>query len=188
MVAPRTGAWIEILQCAQRCNGRSGSLPARERGLKYCLPSTVLLSRHVAPRTGAWIEIHNSTTQNRESKVAPRTGAWIEITRTTDGLSAPRQSLPARERGLKSVHVDEPIELLSVAARTGAWIEILYVVVLLLVAAVAPRTGAWIEISPLAWPNRRWKVAPRTGAWIEIFTGCGSAGHSRRRSPHGSVD
>ena len=57
IVAPFTGAWIEIWQC-------SGRLPSRSK---------------VAPFTGAWIEISACFCCVKSTMVAPFTGAWIEI-------------------------------------------------------------------------------------------------------------
>ena len=56
VVAPFTGAWIEI----------SGIAP-------WVGDTTV------APFTGAWIEISSSRAPDSWSLVAPFTGAWIEI-------------------------------------------------------------------------------------------------------------
>mgnify|MGYP001016895650 CR=1 FL=1 len=57
LVAPYTGAWIEI---GPR---RSSACPAS-----------------VAPYTGAWIEIVWGNPDHQGNAVAPYTGAWIEIT------------------------------------------------------------------------------------------------------------
>ena len=55
--------------------------------------------------------------------VAPHTGAWIEI--FFSGLFNPcDESLPTRERGLKSVPDNATRVPASVAPHTGAWIEI----------------------------------------------------------------
>ncbi len=56
-VAPRAGAWIEIITGS----GVTGS------------------SVIVAPRAGAWIEIVAFAGSEAVSVVAPRAGAWIEI-------------------------------------------------------------------------------------------------------------
>ena len=56
MVAPYTGAWIEILS-------------------RFFRKPYVL----VAPYTGAWIEIHMYQWYALPYVVAPYTGAWIEI-------------------------------------------------------------------------------------------------------------
>mgnify|MGYP006874525522 CR=1 FL=1 len=56
LVAPFTGAWIEI---RRRRRGRT--------------------SRPVAPFTGAWIEIPSPYRGMPAAPVAPFTGAWIEI-------------------------------------------------------------------------------------------------------------
>ena len=57
-VAPRAGAWIEIL-------------PVRKPLAKY----------PVAPRAGAWIEMLNIRATPEYPDVAPRAGAWIEISK-----------------------------------------------------------------------------------------------------------
>ena len=76
-VAPLAGAWVEIRK--QSCSLYSaGSLPLRERGLKYPMPSI----------------------QGNDFLVAPLAGAWVEMPRSLS--AAPRSpSLPLRERGLK---------------------------------------------------------------------------------------
>ena len=56
MVAPYTGAWIEIAEAEAFC-------------YRYL----------VAPYTGAWIEIYFFQTLHGGGLVAPYTGAWIEI-------------------------------------------------------------------------------------------------------------
>ena len=106
MVAPFTGAWIEILSgIASRLGTKS--LPSRERGLKLSVASTLLcrplslpsrerglkcsvsvagdVEPHVAPFTGAWIEIRCTGHRHHPSRVAPFTGAWIEIQTAAKG-------------------------------------------------------------------------------------------------------
>ena len=56
-----------------------GSLPSRERGLKYEYLSGTTISGQVAPFTGAWIEILTIYNPDYYIPVAPFTGAWIEI-------------------------------------------------------------------------------------------------------------
>ena len=76
-VAPREGAWIEIIR---------------------------LIKSHsnveVAPREGAWIEIICWRRLEQWAEVAPREGAWIEINKFMAWYTLSK-SLPARERGLK---------------------------------------------------------------------------------------
>ena len=55
------------------------SLPTRERGLKYILPSALTAMSQVAPYAGAWIEILQSRIPCTAARVAPYAGAWIEI-------------------------------------------------------------------------------------------------------------
>ena len=57
LVAPYTGAWIEMFSDAVTKSGEFA----------------------VAPYTGAWIEIRQSRRYIRILAVAPYTGAWIEI-------------------------------------------------------------------------------------------------------------
>ena len=122
-VAPRVGAWIEILFCrkqnltkltshpvwvrglkfGRRTRGGTGtqSHPVWVRGLKFLPPDKCYRRSLVAPRVGAWIEIYILSPIVIANSVAPRVGAWIEISKYT------------------SVHF-----CISVAPRVGAWIEI----------------------------------------------------------------
>src|SRR3972149_4063093 len=54
------------------------SLPARERGLKHFYAVHIYFVSRVAPRAGAWIETQRYPRKPRPSVVAPRAGAWIE--------------------------------------------------------------------------------------------------------------
>ena len=56
------------------------------------------------------------------------------------------QSLPVRERGLKSMTIEDGAYILWVAPRAGAWIEIDILQKRGMAVFVAPRAGAWIEI------------------------------------------
>ena len=56
MVAPFTGAWIEI-SSAYGQSMVTWSLPSRERGLKSVSQPAKPVPTQVAPFTGAWIEI-----------------------------------------------------------------------------------------------------------------------------------
>ena len=58
----------------------------------------------VAPYTGAWIEIHIWRSNAGRYGVAPYTGAWIEIF-VAKSIAEGFQSLPTRERGLKSLDI-----------------------------------------------------------------------------------
>ena len=62
LVAPFTGAWIEILQILtyrgiRDRRGGNRSLPSRERGLKFDEQTGFLGVLDVAPFAGAWIEM-----------------------------------------------------------------------------------------------------------------------------------
>ena len=78
VVAPFTGAWIEIL-LTKDLNKTLMSLPSRGRGLKYQTILWQSTSKSVAPFTGAWIEMLYQQQERQSSLVAPFTGAWIEI-------------------------------------------------------------------------------------------------------------
>ena len=56
------------------------------------------------------------------------------------------QSLPSRERGLKSTGIDAYKNVRSVAPFAGAWIEITHSFRRSTAKSVAPFAGAWIEI------------------------------------------
>ena len=98
------------------------------------------------------------------------------------------QSLPSRERGLKSVVGENGAVGRNVAPFTGAWIEICRPVGCSTERCVAPFTGAWIEISEQAGQRDKGRVAPFTGAWIEICDLHHCTRPARGRSLHGSVD
>ncbi len=55
-VAPRVGAWIEILITFLKLDFAL-SLPVWERGLKFDVLNAYTKYNTVAPRVGAWIEI-----------------------------------------------------------------------------------------------------------------------------------
>ena len=60
LVAPFTGAWIEISASTSASNAKT-SHPSRVRGLKFYIDDDMGTVRHVAPFTGAWIEIRNGS-------------------------------------------------------------------------------------------------------------------------------
>ena len=79
LVAPYTGAWIEIFTHTVRYAFGNKSHPTRVRGLKLPHECNVGLPKLVAPYTGAWIEICSTSALAARKQVAPYTGAWIEI-------------------------------------------------------------------------------------------------------------
>ena len=99
MVAPYTGAWIEI------------------RSVWHAS-----IVDRVAPYTGAWIEIRLLCALSGYLKVAPYTGAWIEI-RFCGTPKSLALSHPTRVRGLKYKPANVKILYKIVAPYTGAWIE-----------------------------------------------------------------
>ena len=162
-VAPRVGAWIEIL---------SPERPERR------VP--------VAPRVGAWIEIVFSGFSRIPHSVAPRVGAWIEIL-CWSTTSPACGSLPAWERGLKYSECLYSIREEKVAPRVGAWIEIGQPRGRLLSDRVAPRVGAWIEISSPSAIMPPWRSLPAWERGLKSHPRGLHTCHSRR-SPRGSVD
>ena len=100
-VAPLAGAWIEIGVCIL-ISIACGSLPSRERGLKFSESEIPRGRVIVAPLAGAWIEISQPSIISGDCAVAPLAGAWIEIQRYLYSLSGS-----------------------SVAPLAGAWIEII---------------------------------------------------------------
>ena len=78
-----------------------GSLPTRERGLKYRWYSYSGNQCHVAPHAGARIEIGMMAQLLCAVMVAPHAGARIEILVELEALLVAGSSLPTRERGLK---------------------------------------------------------------------------------------
>ena len=99
-VAPFAGAWIEI-RSRYRTGRLSGSLPSRERGLKF------LKFSHKA-------EIVRSL-PSRERGLK-----W----KLASGFDSDWGSLPSRERGLKLGKSGADIIPFKVAPFAGAWIEI----------------------------------------------------------------
>ena len=79
------------------------------------------------------------------------------------------QSLPSRERGLKSVFPLNCMSYKIVAPLAGAWIEILSCLYYITYYYVAPLAGAWIEIIEQISRITGYNVAPLAGAWIEIL-------------------
>ena len=108
------------------------------------------------------------------------------------------QSLPTRERGLKSPAWPLHPPQWHVAPHAGAWIEIVARLFVFSMPPVAPHAGAWIEItfvmrSPQYIPSLPTRerglksqskdlfgaqilVAPHAGAWIEIEDQGGDSG------------
>ena len=80
-----------------------------------------------------------------QMKVAPFAGAWIEMY-LCGILRLRSESLPSRERGLKSDDMAGIIRSNAVAPFAGAWIEIRIKSNHKTSYIVAPFAGAWIEI------------------------------------------
>ena len=102
-VAPLAGAWIEIPSAAPPPRPLA-SLHSRERGLKSVpsLPFVPSLpSLHSRERGLKYEQFRKGAAA---CFVAPLAGAWIEITSSMALFGTP-QSLPSRERGLKSCYV-----------------------------------------------------------------------------------
>ena len=123
LVAPRAGAWIEILTGFHVTGSAISSHPVRVRGLKYFerLAMLFLTESHPVRVRGlksiscVWCGPINASHPVRvrglkfNSKVgiiytilvAPRAGAWIEIARSCRFFASQFGSHPVRVRGLK---------------------------------------------------------------------------------------
>ena len=168
IVAPFTGAWIEMRtpspgfpepwtgSLPSRERGlkflhlqshppQTASLPSRERGLKYASKRSVPYHQVVAPFTGAWIEIYGQTTKQYIQLVAPFTGAWIEIRRLGTWYRQV-QSLPSRERGLKYFMERHKLKTTASLPSRERGLKLIVYQPKLPNRPVAPFTGAWIEI------------------------------------------
>ena len=100
-----------------------GSLPSRERGLKYTQFFRFINSFAVAPLAGAWIEMRTIFVRCALCIVAPLAGAWIEMSLMSYCCTVG-----------------------GVAPLAGAWIEIKKNQSPDYSAFVAPLAGAWIEM------------------------------------------
>ena len=122
------------------------SLPSRERGLKFLSLCCRCIHHLVAPFAGAWIEIEEWVKNGTEEEVAPFAGAWIEIFDVLKSPTSLPESLPSRERGLKSRNTIGICEIsLSLPSRERG-LKCLHLDNLLCLSVVAPFAGAWIEI------------------------------------------
>jgi len=145
LVAPFTGAWIEIpIRAASP--GRLRVAPFTGAWIEISQVIDWMPEVEVAPFTGAWIEMAEiSLLSDYPMTVAPFTGAWIEIVMLLPPLLR-LLSHPSRVRGLKSqcgyllynLCESHPSRVRGLKFRPhhrgGA------------PHAVAPFTGAWIEI------------------------------------------
>ena len=120
--------------------------------------------------------------------VAPFKGAWIEIARAVQGNKAAIESLPSRERGLKSSLPDGDYRTAVVASFKGAWIEMTGWKLNHTQESVAPFKGAWIEIPGFRRIEGIPKVASFKGAWIEIGQRTRTEPRFSGRFLQGSVD
>ena len=101
MVAPFTGAWIEIAPSVIAA-GTATVAPFTGAWIEIGW-RCVLIGQlgNVAPFTGAWIEIRSASSASTRKRVAPFTGAWIEIWVAPDRITDIGPSHPSRVRGLK---------------------------------------------------------------------------------------
>ena len=79
LVAPYTGAWIEILKVIRFLLKFQNVAPYTGAWIEMIGTQNHISTISVAPYTGAWIEIENDEIIFFLSHVAPYTGAWIEI-------------------------------------------------------------------------------------------------------------
>ena len=104
MVAPFTGAWIEISNLRNISSGCWKSHPSRVRGLKLCQRNDVFDNRGVAPFTGAWIEmLPNGSSTRIFDRSHPSRVRGLKFG-AFDYWPLPMGSHPSRVRGLKSVY------------------------------------------------------------------------------------
>ena len=121
-VAPYTGAWIEIQIRHRKMVTLWPSHPTRVRGLKS---SSLLLPRYTAtshPTRVRGLKFLLNIISDNVVNVAPYTGAWIEIWKVKTENKV-IMSHPTRVRGLKYRNYLRKI-IGWVAPYTGAWIEI----------------------------------------------------------------
>ena len=97
-------------------------------------------------------------------------------------------SLPSRERGLKLVYCRQRFVIINVAPLAGAWIEISHSTFDGWTFQVAPLAGAWIEINFLAAINVARPSLPSRERGLKSFATAISFRCAKRRSPRGSVD
>ena len=98
------------------------------------------------------------------------------------------QSLPTRERGLKSPpEPPKPLDPTSLPTRERG-LKYLMIRSVLQQQKVAPYAGAWIEIGIAATGAVIKLVAPYAGAWIEIENSVKRRLQQSSRSLRGSVD
>ena len=165
-VAPFTGAWIEMTMSASWWMGWM-SLPSRERGLKWQADRQGQGARQSLPSRERGL---------KSVRRGLRLPGLVSLPSRERGLKYSLSyrygpydlSLPSRERGLKWCGMAIMAILLLVAPFTGAWIEIIKGHIWIWDGAVAPFTGAWIEISSTPYLPAPAIVAPFTGAWIEM--------------------
>ena len=98
-VAPLAGAWVEIYDDGA-LTVKYGSLPSRERGLKFRRPIAFNVLVPSLPSRERGLKLQLPERLQILQEVAPLAGAWVEISFYRDGTTASR-SLPSRERGLK---------------------------------------------------------------------------------------
>ena len=122
-VAPRAGAWIEMLA--------------------LCLTTFTVL---VAPRAGAWIEIWTYSSLMFTPMVAPRAGAWIEmiISWSFEKCWPGRTSRRCVDWNSFWHNKKPPIVASHLTQVRGLKYYLLYVFWCFFI--VAPHAGAWIEI------------------------------------------
>ena len=144
------------------------SLPSRERGLKSAAHPVRVTPQVVAPFTGAWIEIPARIPPDGGARVAPFTGAWIEIRLWPGRGRLCSESLPSRERGLKSAgRIRSPLGW-PVAPFTGRGLKYKVYNLLFRISLSLPSRERGLKYGHLGNGGSNETVAPFTGAWIEM--------------------
>ena len=147
LVAPYTGAWIEIYRFGCVCL-TAMSHPTRVRGLKFVFCFVRIEHDQSHPTRVRGLKFIKSQKH-----------AWKTM------------SHPTRVRGLKFNHLGEGYEFFSRTLHGCVDWNLLRSLCCMIDIPVAPYTGAWIEIQILPNTVTLWFVAPYTGAWIEIYFG-----------------
>ncbi len=99
----------------------------------------------VAPFAGAWIEIDVLPNQKNTLESLPSRERGLK-SHVEKSMRENHTSLPSRERGLKSTNQTQNPDYENVAPFAGAWIEIYFIYIPPILNLVAPFAGAWIEM------------------------------------------
>ena len=120
LVAPFTGAWIEIQSTPRTLSLGLGSLPSRERGLKLAQPSIRARPCASLPSRERGLKFAGRPITDPLANMSlPSRERGLKC-KERQGHQRRGQSLPSRERGLKLVDGMEAGQLRVVAPKNGA--------------------------------------------------------------------